>query len=512
MLMLAFLVVGCSGSQGIPKIPRTIPMGGEMVSPTTVDHATGVGCTVSSDGFVWYALPAGMFPPIDFSNVRCQTSTALDANLQPTIPGWAKAPASSQTIFVATSLQEAYSPTGTSLIEADAARSSVPVSWMIGNPQYLSPQGVSFYNQAHAANGDDVELEESPTLYALARELPWYAPSVSVEGAGRERNISKLTSLGNSAFWAITWNSHGTDNTSDEGAPWGVFCSDPSSYKRPTPDGSCPVVSFEWTARDLTRSFFTNTNPSGYSSEAAFSTDPDDLRNRGGFSDIGAAQYQRSLVDAYAAAGEKQPIVMMSQQETAEEGNFAADDDQILSALYDEVHRDGLSAQTLRTANTAAHTFASASRAIAFPFIAGGNGVSFDGAPFTPATIDFHDSEVGMTFISGHTMPSRVFNYALDPTSFFNKTLVQTMPTDPTFPKLESVVATNGGLMFSFNSPVSQHFAIALWRDPIALGAAQPNVTVAGRAGIVASFDLPAGPSQKTLICNCNSTVLPFSL
>ena len=500
----------CAGTVSDLMPGRSFSPGARIVAATTADYATNAGCSVSADGFLWYAIPAGSFPPIDFTNVDCTSATTISADDAPAIPKWATPITSSQTVFVATSLQETPSQNGAALIEADATKSAIPITWMIGDTHYLSPAAITFLNDAHAHNGDDVELERSPTLYALARGLPWYAPSVSVEGAGRDRNIPELLSLGNSAFWGITWNSHGTDGTSDEGAPWGAFCADPSSYKRPEAAGSCRLLSFEWTARDLTRAYFQDTNPRGYSSEAAYSTDPDDVLDRGGFSEFAAVAYERSLVDAYAAAGESQPMVMMSQQETADEGSYASDDP-VLGALYDEVRRDGLTAETLRTANASARTFAAAPRAVAFPFIAGGNAASFDSAPFTPATIDFHDGLLGATFVSGHTMPSRIFDYALDPLSSVDTPLVATMPGDATYPKLTSVIAKNGGLVFGFTSPIAQHFAIALWTTPGAVAAAQTNVYPAGRAGLVATFDLPSGPSLQALQCSCPNTTLAYS-
>ena len=100
--------------------------------------------------------------------------------------------------------------------------------------------------------------------------------------------------------------------TQDMGAPWGAYCADPTSYKRPSPSGNCALVAFEWTARDLTRAYFTQ-------HEEYYSTDPDDLLLRAQFDMGTGSTYIRALVDAYAAAGQTQPLVMVSQQETAEE-------------------------------------------------------------------------------------------------------------------------------------------------------------------------------------------------
>jgi len=479
---------------------------------TTVDFTMGGPCSVSTDGFVWYNLPSGMIPPIDFTQASCSAPATIDSNGAPPIPRWAKPTGSTQAIFVATSLQETYSLGGMQAIEYDAEAAGIPVTWMIGNPQYLT-QNAAYYNALHTSNGDDVELEDNATLYALARSvLPWYTPAVSVEGAGHERNISGALALGNDAFWGITWNSHGTDNTSDEGAPWGSYCADPTSYKRPSPSGSCSLVSFEWTARDLTRAYLTDTLAQGYSAEAAFSTDPDDILLRADFTPAGGAQYERNLVDAYAAAAQSMPLVMMSQQESNDEGTRGAQDDVVLTALYEQAKSDGMRTMTLRSADAAAHTFSARPRAIAFPYLPGGVETVYNGVPYTPATIDYHDNAAGMTFLSGHTLPARLLEYAQYPKSVFNQPLIATYPGDASYPTLVSVAASAGNLTFQFQAPAATHFGVAIWSDPGPLGVSGANILPAGHAGFVASFDLPAGSSTQSISCpGCRSTDFPLS-
>jgi len=271
-------------------------------------------------------------------------------------------------------------------------------------------------------------------------------------------------------------------------------------------------VSFEWTARDLTRSYLADTNAQGYSAEAAFSTDPDDVLQRGGFNPQTGASYERAIVDAYAAAGVSQPLVMMSQQESMDEATHGAADDDVLEALYQEAVQDGMKAVTLSQALTLAKSFSAQPRAIAFPFIPGGSETAYNGVPFTPATIDFHDNAAGMTFVSGHTLPSRLFEYAQDPVSVFNQTLVQTLPSSPVFPILTGVTAVAGSLRFSFQASQATHFGIALWSDPATLGLSGSNVTAASHAGAVITFDLPAGKSTQIVPCSaCNSVTLTYS-
>lgn len=502
VVLAAVSLAACSGGGGssIPSSPgRTLPAGPGSVALTTVDRASGGSCSVSVDGLVWYTLPAGTFPAIDFAQSKCSSSATLAADVTPPLPTWAHPNAPTQAIFVLTSLQQSYSPAGMQAIESLAAASRVPVTWMIGNGQYIASNAV-LYNQFHAANGDDVQVMPADSLYSLAAAtFPWFSPAVSIEGAGAERNIPAALARGEHAFWGITWNSEGTDGTADRGAPWGSYCADATSYKRPDPSGNCQMVAFEWTARDLTRSIFGASGP-GYTAEAAFSTDPDDVLVRGGFDQQAGAAYERSIIDAYAAAGVSQPIVVVSQQESGDEASGT--DNPVLGAIYDEAKRTGMQALTLRDAATVAATFSARPRAIAFPFIPGGERTSYNGAGFTPATIDYHDNAVGLTFVAGHTLPLRAFEYSADPASAYNVPLALLSPV----PTLTAVASNGAGLMLQFNSPAAMRYGVAIWTDPALVGANGPNITPAGHAGFVAAFDLPAGTSTQTISCICTTT------
>jgi len=481
-----------------PAVP--VP-GGSTAGGSFVSDRSSQSCTLSYDGLIWYAVPAGAFSPIDAQHAGCPRSS-LSQDLNPARPAWAIPRGATQARFVATSLQEGYSIAGMQSIEAVAAPLRVPMTWMIGSFSYLS--NAKLYDGYHAGNGDDVEGEDHANLIdAMKAHFSWYVPTVSVEGAGHERDIAGLLALGEHAFWGITWNSHGTDGTSDYGAPWGSYCADPSSYKRPQPDGGCSLLAFEWTARDLTRAYLSG-------QEASFSTDPDDLQIRAQFSTAGAQTYVRALADAYAAAGETQPIVMMSQQES--DGNTAADA-QILQALYAEAAADGMKVETLADAATDARAFSAAPRAAAFPYIPGGKAVPspiVNGSELYPATIDYHDTQTGMTFLAGHTLPTRAFVYAQDPTSAYDVPLVS-LPASAT-PALTAVAAGHGKLALAFQAPMALHYGIAIWSDPAKLRISGRGVTVAGRAGVVVTFDLSPGSNQVVVPCGgCRSTTFTYS-
>jgi hypothetical protein len=115
-----------------------------------------------------------------------------------------------------------------------------------------------------------------------------------------------------------------------------------------------------------------------------------------------------------------------------------------------------------------------------------------------------------MTFEAGAAVPTRVFPYALDPVSHFNVPLAEL--SAGAFPQLTRVASTSGALVFHFAATAAQHFGVAIWSDPAALGIAGPQVVSAGHAGAVAVFDVPAGESDQIVPCaRCTSTTLSFS-
>ena len=500
----------CSGGgSAVPPAPSSAQLSGGGQSNVTLqayDALSGGPCDISYDGLIWYSVPSGAFPPTDAAFARCRASGSLHVNPMPSVPAWSHPAGQTQAIFVVTSLMEnPFSPPGVAALHSVAAAAHVPVTWLVGNVAYLQNGNYEIFNQYHAQFGDDVEMEDNLEFITVGPiRFPWYVPEVSAEGAGHERMIGRLMSFGEHGFWGITWDSLNIDGTSDRGAPWGTYCADVASYKRPSPTGNCTLVSFEWTARDLTRAYF-----SGF--DDYYSTDPDDVLLRGQFGVQGGSNYVRSLVDAYAAAGASQPLVMMAQQEAPEMIDGAPGDATVLAAMYHEAVAVGMKPMTLASALPLAQTFSNRPRAIAFPFVAGGYTFPRNGSSLYPSTMDYHDNVAGMTFIGGHTTPSRVFEYAQDPVSYFNVPL--TPLSSSQFPKLTMVAASGGKLYFHFTSTTALHYGVALWADPSTLGLSGSNVSVSGRAGAVITFDVPVGASDQSVSCtNCSNATFPLSL
>jgi hypothetical protein len=395
---------------------------------------------------------------------------------------------------------------------------------MTGQPATFGVTG-DLYDSYHRQYGDDLQtrptnhnpntLSQTPTHFAqlAAQRFAWFRPIVAIEGSGYERGIAADLLEGYHSFWGIAWNSHGLDNDYDEGTPLGAYCADPASYRRPARDGSCALVGLEWTARDLTRAAISD-------HEEFYSTDPDDLQVAGFDRQSGAA-YARALVDAYAAAGETQPLVMIAQQETdqMERAPFWSDlptSRAILDALYAEAKADGMRASTLSDAAHEAKRFAAHPRAIAFPYIAT-IAVPEAWAPWSyrgpyPATIDYHDTEAGMSFVEGRTTPVRVFPYdrALPSSSFLTLPRVQRSE----MPLLVDASFHARTLTLHFDSPIAIRYGVALWSDPakIRWSSTHAQITYAGRAGAVAAFDLPRGRSTLALTCaGCNGSAFPLA-
>ena len=146
--------------------------GGSTAPNSRVVDASSSACEVSYEGVLWYALPARNFSPIDYLRAHCN-SAALIANPNPPRPAWAIPNGPTQTRFVATSYQQAYSFAGMQSIEGSAVAAHLPESWMISNFKYLI-DNTPLYQSYHEKNGDDVEAQDyDPLIKEMKSRFPW---------------------------------------------------------------------------------------------------------------------------------------------------------------------------------------------------------------------------------------------------------------------------------------------------------------------------------------------------
>ena len=439
------------------------------------------------------------------------------------LPTWAKPQARTKALFAFVSFHEIVSRAGMQRLAELAHSRGIPVTWMTGQPLTFDAAG-DLYDAYHAQFGDDLQVRPtnhnpfapaSPTRTGFARiaaqRFAWFTPVVAAEGSGYERGISADIADGYRAFWGIAWNSHRLDNDYDEGTPWGAYCADPSSYKRPA-TAPCSFDGFEWTARDLTRAAISD-------HEEFYSTDPDDLQ-AAGFDATSGPPYVRALIDAYAAAGESNPLLVIVHQEPDQMENppltsAVRTSGALLDAIFDQAKRDGMRAVTLAEA-TRAQGLASMPRAVAFPYIPS-LAVPEAWAPWSyrgpyPATIDYRDANVGMSFVAGRATPVRVFRFdrARSWPTFLTLPRLQRSET----PRLVSAQLHDSTLTLQFDAPVVTRYGIALWSDPakVRWTSRQAVITYAGRAGAVAAFNLPRGRSAVELVCTgCSSALFPIA-
>jgi hypothetical protein len=132
------------------------------------------------------------------------------------------------------------------------------------------------------------------------------------------------------------------------------------------------------------------------------------------------------------------------------------------------------------------------------------------GSALYPATIDYHDTRVGMTFLAGHLLPTRVFRYADYPRS----ATASPIPELPAraVPTLVAATVGKGSIIMHWQAPEAVRYGIALWSNPHNLHLAGPGITLAGRAGAVVTFDLRPGENRIEIPCGaCKSDTLEYA-
>jgi len=174
-----------------------------------------------------------------------------------------------------------------------------------------------------------------------------------------------------------------------------------------------------------------------------------------------------------------------------------------MDAIFSEAQRDGMKAETLGQAASDVRTFSAAPQAIAFPFIPGGP------PALDPATVHYHDTKAGLTFLAGRTMPSRIFRYAEYPVSRFDRAIPAVPQTQ--MPVLNGATASGGWLTLSIYAPVSIRSGAAVWSNPARNGLGGSGTIAAGGAATVLVFDLKAGNNIVRYRCSCKDTVFAYA-
>lgn len=215
---------------------------------------------------------------------------------------------------------------------ADVVHShGVPITWLV------SPESARAAAQEltrwHHEHGDDVAVApqelsittvDTSQAYTARRDrlarlrdevrqaLPW-AECLVASGHTDPDIVRMCEEIGIQGMWGLCWEQIDVDDITDRGCPWGSYYMNPNDRLRPA-DGRS-LLSFEWTARDLLKSFH-----SGYAS--MYSTDPNDVARSGicSWEDIA---YWKGLADNYIRNTRYNQHVFMVQQQESHEMEIA---------------------------------------------------------------------------------------------------------------------------------------------------------------------------------------------
>jgi hypothetical protein len=194
----------------------------------------------------------------------------------------------------------------------------IPVTWLVSpksarceqemlteyHEKYGDEVALFFrFNQLHHSNertrAQSMTVEEyreeiQKQTLAIQKALPWAELKVAGQGI---RTINLLKALQAEGFIGMFGHCPyqiGTDSITDYGMPWGSFPTDPEDIHRPAKASQTGLITFEWTARDLTRSFHT-------ARPELWSTDPNDVE-RGGVCTDTNVEYWKELFMQYERA------------------------------------------------------------------------------------------------------------------------------------------------------------------------------------------------------------------
>lgn len=129
----------------------------------------------------------------------------------------------------------------------------------------------------------------------IEKYLPWAKVKIAGQGIKTQNIMQAVLEEGFIGFFGHCYCQIGTDSITDYGMPWGSFSMRPSDYHLPSRENETGLIAFEWTQRDLTRSFHTVF-------PELWSTDPNDVERGGVCTDTNVEwwkrmfeQYERAL-------------------------------------------------------------------------------------------------------------------------------------------------------------------------------------------------------------------------
>lgn len=138
---------------------------------------------------------------------------------------------------------------------------------------------------------DDLVAHVAAEIGIIKDALPW--ADIRILGTGYRSNslVSACEKLNISGLWGNCPFQIGTDGITDFGAPFGQWYVNPANYKKPARMMG-KVMSMEWTARDLNKSFH-------LARPEAYSTDPNDVESESKCTATNVA-YWTAIMDQYA--------------------------------------------------------------------------------------------------------------------------------------------------------------------------------------------------------------------
>lgn len=308
----------------------------------------------------------------------------------------------------------------------------VPVTWLVNakSGEAFKPDLDGF----HQRFGDDVglawgsstatpgEANDPRADLARMRELfPW--SRVNIVGSGGRSNalVRELAGLGVEGLWGSCWEQIETDDITDRGAPWGTYYISLENFKAPAA-APTPLVSFEWTARDLCKSLHSG-NPT------IFSYDPNDVA-RADLVHGRDIAYWAAMFDQYHRNLAHNDLVFFAMHQEAHEMEYSevcrsytpdeiADAAEMMDAFFEYLQaKPGVELMTLPQAADLyrrENPRGTAPAYMLFDDIATGPMAYWytKGAPIGPwpRTFLYYDAECQLAFIEGKFEPILLRNY-----------------------------------------------------------------------------------------------------